>query len=318
MPSPALKKIRQLLPAFHQSYSALAAAFAALFSQLRGDAPLPALEIFPHEDQAQVKQVLDLLETVRKWKEHVRSGSPAKFSFPTQLTRQWDIFAEIQNQDSHWRNQVLPKLTEIKQKRWEDFPVELPFGNDDSFAAARAALAKVQLGWKRIPEQGLYRELIQEMIYQIDTAQANFFKFWQSLQRSSSVVTRWLCGNYQANFSEANQNMLQIARYLHNAELAYKVVNQVEMARTRMAQNSAGDLMFTLVQLDEHIMPQSRKPSIFRSWQQQYIELLKKGDRRSIVESIQTIEAIHPLLPWFDELVLRDADYFDLPKSHQW
>ena len=318
MPSPALKKIRQLLPAFHQSYSDLAAAFAALFSQLRGDAPLPALEIFPHEDQAQVKQVLDLLETVRKWKEHVRSGSPAKFSFPTQLTRQWDIFAEIQNQDSHWRNQVLPKLTEIKQKRWEDFPVELPFGNDDSFAAARAALAKVQLGWKRIPEQGLYRELIQEMIYQIDTAQANFFKFWQSLQRSSSVVTRWLCGNYQANFSEANQNMLQIARYLHNAELAYKVVNQAEMARTRMAQNSAGDLMFTLVQLDEHIMPQSRKPSIFRSWQQQYIELLKKGDRHSIVESIQTIEAIHPLLPWFDELVLRDADYFDLPKSHQW
>lgn len=76
--------------------------------------------------------------------------------------------------------------------------------------------------------------------------------------------------------------------------------------------------MYTLVQLDEHIMPQSRKPSIFRSWQQQYIELLKKGDRRSIVESIQTIEAIHPLLPWFDELVQRDADYFELPKSQQW
>jgi len=156
------------------------------------------------------------------------------------------------------------------------------------------------------------------MIYQVDTAQAHFFQFWQSLQHSNSVVTRWLSGNFQANFSEINQNLLQIARELRNAELALKVLNQPEMARTRMAQNSAGDLMYTLVQLDEHIMPQSRKPSIFRGWQQQYLELLKKGDRRSIVESIQTIEAIHPLLPWFDELVRRDADYFNLPKSHQW
>ena len=81
---------------------------------------------------------------------------------------------------------------------------------------------------------------------------------------------------------------------------------------------SAGDLMFTLVQLDEHIMPRSRKPSVFRGWQSQYLELLKQGDRRGIVESIQTIESIHPLLPWFDELVRRDADYFDLPKSYQW
>lgn len=196
--------------------------------------------------------------------------------------------------------------------------MDLPFGSHEPFSIARAALARLQLSWKRIPEQGLYRELIEEMIYQIDTAQSHFFQYWQSLQRSGNVVTRWLCGNYQPNFSEINQNMLQISRNLRTVELAFNVVNETTMARTRMAQNSAGDLMYTLVQLDEHIMPQSRKPSIFRSWQQQYIELLKKGDRRSIVESIQTIEAIHPLLPWFDELVQRDADYFDLPKSHQW
>jgi len=233
--------------------------------------------------------------------------------------RQWDVLAETQRQDEQWRKQVLPKLTEIKQKRWEEFPMDPPPGStNDPFAVARAALAKLQLSWKRIPEQGLYRELIEEMIYQVDTAQAQFFQFWQSLQRSNSVVTSWLSGNFQANFSEINQNLLQIARELRNAELALKVLNQPEMARTRMAQNSAGDLMYTLVQLDERIMPQSRKPSIFRGWQQQYLELLKKGDRRSIVESIQTIEAIHPLLPWFDELVRRDADYFSLPKSQQW
>ena len=319
MPSSALKKIRQSLPAFHQSYSDLASAFATLFSQLHGEAPLPTIDLFPQEDREQVEQVLEMLETVREWKAHIQSSSPAKYSFPAALLRQWDVLAETQRQDEQWRKQVLPKLTEIKQKRWEEFPVDPPPGStNDPFAVARAALAKLQLSWKRIPEQGLYRELIEEMIYQVDTAQAHFFQFWQSLQHSNSVVTRWLSGNFQANFSEINQNLLQIARELRNAELALKVLNQPEMARTRMAQNSAGDLMYTLVQLDEHIMPQSRKPSIFRGWQQQYLELLKKGDRRSIVESIQTIEAIHPLLPWFDELVRRDADYFNLPKSHQW
>jgi len=318
-PALALKKIRQLLPAFHQAYTDLATAFATLFSQLHGEAPLPAVDLFPQEDQAQVEQVREMLETVRKWKQHIRSGSPAKFNFPAALSRQWDILAETQGQDEIWRNQILPRLTEIKQKRWEEFPVDLPVGSaTDPFAVARAALAKLQSDWKRIPEQGLYRELIEEMIYQSDTAQSHFFKFWQSLQRSGNVVTSWLCGNYQASFSEINQNLLQICRKLRNVELAYNVVNLPEMARTRIAQNSAGDLMFTLVQLDEQIMPPSRKLSIFRSWQQQFLELLKKGDRKQIVESIQTIEAIHPLLPWFDELVRRDADYFDLPKSHQW
>jgi serine/threonine protein kinase len=317
-PAGALKKIRQQLPAFHQAYTDLAGAFATLFSQLRGDAPLPAVELFPQEDRGQVAQVIEMLITVRKWKEHIRSSSPAKFRFPEALLRQWDILVETRTQNDNWRNQLLPKLTEIKQKRWQEFPVDLALGNDDPFALARAALAKLQLSWKRIPEQGLYRELIEEMIYQIDTAQSHFFKFWQSLQRSNSVVTQWLSGNFQANFSEINQSLLQISRKLRSVELAFNVVNQPAMARTRMAQNSAGDLMFTLVQLDEHIMPQSRKPSIFRSWQQQFLELLKQGDRRHIVESIQTIEAIHPLLPWFDELVSRDADYFNLPKSQQW
>ena len=319
MPSLALHKIRQYLPAFHQAYAELAAAFAALFSQLHGELPLPEVGLFPLEDQAQVSQVLKVLTAVRAWKDHIRSGDPAKFAFPAELTRAWQIPAEIQNEDQVWRSQILPKLTEIKQKRWEDFPVDLPAASStDLLDVSRSALARLQAGWKRIPEQGLYPELIQEMIYQTDTAQANFFQYWAAQQQGKSVVSRWLCENYKANFSEINQSLLQIARKLRNVALAHSVINHPEMASTRTAMNSAGDLMFTLVQLDEHIMPRSRKPSVFRGWQSQYLELLKQGDRRGIVESIQTIESIHPLLPWFDELVRRDADYFDLPKSYQW
>lgn len=318
-PADALKKIRQRLPAFHQVYADLATAFATLFSQLRNEAPLPELNHFPREDQPQVAQVNEAIRIVREWKEHTRSVSPAAFAFPAELLRQWDILAETERQDAVWRKQILPRLTEIKQKRWAEFLAETSAGSSNEvLAASQMALAKLQLSWKRVPEQGLYRELIEEMIYQIDSAQSSFFKFWRSLQQSGSVVTRWLSGNYQAIFSEINQQLLQIARELRSVELAHSVVNQPEMARTRMAQNNAGDLMYTLVKLDDHIMPQSRKPSIFRQWQQQFLELIQQGDRQHIIESIQTIESIHPLLPWFDELVQRDADYFDLPKNHQW
>ena len=318
-PADALKKIRQRLPAFHQVYADLATAFAMLFSQLRNEAPLPELNHFPREDQPQVAEVNEVLRIVLEWKEHTRSVSPVAFAFPAELLRQWDILAETERQDAIWRKQILPRLTEIKQKRWAEFPAETSAGSSNELlAVSQAALAKLQLIWKRIPEQGLYRELIEEMIYQIDSAQSSFFKFWRSLQQSGSVVTRWLSGNYQAIFSEINQQLLQIARGLRSVELAHSIVNQPEMARTRMAQNNAGDLMYTLVKLDDHIMPQSRKPSVFRRWQQQFLELIQQGDRQHIIESIQTVESIHPLLPWFDELVQRDADYFDLPKNHQW
>jgi hypothetical protein len=318
-PADALKKIRHRLPAFHQAYADLTAAFAALFSQLRSEAPLPELNLFPREDQPQAAQVIEVIRIVREWKEHTRSASPAAFAFPAKLLRQWGILAETERQDAVWRKQILPRLTEIKQKRWAEFPAETSAdSSNELLAASQMALAKLQLSWKRVPGQGLYRELIEEMIYQIDSAQSSFFKFWRSLQQSGSVVTRWLSGNYQAIFSEINQQLLQIARGLRSVELAHSIVNQPEMARTRMAQNNAGDLMYTLVKLDDHIMPQSRKPSVFRRWQQQFLELIQQGDRQHIIESIQTVESIHPLLPWFDELVQRDADYFDLPKNHQW
>jgi len=318
-PTAALTKIRQLLPAFHKSYSDLASGFSMLFSQLPGDLPLPSVSDFPQEDQEQVAQVLEAFGTIKNWKQHVQSGSPADFSFPEGLTRQWNILSEIQTQGRYWQKQILPVLIEIKQKRWGSFQVDSSAGTkSEALADARASLAQLQSNWKRIPEQGLYLVLIEDMIYQIDSAQMHFFQFWQSLQRSENVVTRWLCSNYQGNFSEINQNLLQIARRMRNVELAFNVVNQPEMARTRLAQNSAGDLMFNLVQLEGHILPQSRKPSVLRQWQQQYLHLLETGDRSRIVESIQTIESIHPLLPWFDELVRRDADYFDLPQSHQW
>jgi len=145
-----------------------------------------------------------------------------------------------------------------------------------------------------------------------------FFRFWQELQKSPSPATAWLDARQQSVFSEINQTLLTLLRYLRGLQRNYEVVNQSSMARTRLAQNSAGDLVFTLIKIDELLHPSATEGSVFRRWQRQYLDLLATADRDSIRRGIEEIESIHPLLPWFDELVKRDAGYFDQTDHQQW
>ena len=129
---------------------------------------------------------------------------------------------------------------------------------------------------------------------------------------------RWLVRVNQSFFSGINNTFLQVIRYLRSALHALEVIRQPELARTRLAQNSAGDLMFALVQLQGLVQPPTRGRVVVRDWQQQYLNLLKSGSRLSLRDEIKNIESIHPLLPWFDELAKRDVDYFDLPDQRKW
>jgi len=101
-------------------------------------------------------------------------------------------------------------------------------------------------------------------------------------------------------------------------ERNFEVINQPEMARTRLARNAAGDLMFLMIKVDETINPTRNASPVFKRWQRQYLDLLAVADSSKIRQGIQEIESIHPLLPWFDELVRRDAGYFEQSTAQQW
>lgn len=76
--------------------------------------------------------------------------------------------------------------------------------------------------------------------------------------------------------------------------------------------------MFSLAQLEVLLQPPTRKRSIIRDWQKQYNDLLANPDREHILSTVEKIESIHPLLPWFNELVRRDADYFSASDLRKW
>jgi len=73
-----------------------------------------------------------------------------------------------------------------------------------------------------------------------------------------------------------------------------------------------------LERLNSLILPPSRDFNLYRHWRQQYLDLIQEGNVNKIRENIQSIESIHPLLPWLDELLRRDTDYFNLPEEQRW
>ena len=129
---------------------------------------------------------------------------------------------------------------------------------------------------------------------------------------------RWVIQTNQMLFSSVNQTLAQITRQLRTAVQAALVLRQPESARTRLAQNSAADLMYALVQLEELSQPIDPKRSVIRDWQKQYLHLLTLTDPDAIRKEIEALEPIHPLLPWLDELVRRDTGYFDFPDQRKW
>ncbi|MFZ3071332.1 MAG: hypothetical protein WA110_09475, partial [Anaerolineaceae bacterium] len=315
----ALDRIKGTLPEFYPLYNYLNLAFERLFTTLP-EQPLPlSAEAFPRQDQQNIQEAFRVLEQVRVWKENLASGHALPRSKPSAELGQWSVIQEIQDTQHQWKNAILPIFSSIRQKRWSNL-VDLPMKEPSLAHLYQAAnyLSSLWGEWVKIPTRGIYPELAQELIFLTDKAQENFITYWQQAESSSSRSLAWLVQTHQTFFSSINQTLLQISRHFRTVARSLDVINQPEMARTRLAQNSAGDLMFALVQLEALIQPPSRKPSKIREWQQQYSQILKQDNWQSTVQGIETIESIHPLLPWFNELVRRDVDFFTAPQNQQW
>lgn len=315
-----LDELKRQLPSWYGSYKLLAEEFLFSFSSITRPERSLSVKDFPKEDQAAISRSLEVLEQVEKWKTAASMGDWYLVkTMSASLAEDWLVFQDIKQTSSRWTQEILPALTEIKQRNWNSarFKQILKPHHPHLYECQSNLFAFVSL-WQKIEYQGLYPELLSELSYYIDQAQSLFFRFWQELQKSPSPATAWLDARQQSVFSEINQTLLTLLRYLRGLQRNYEVVNQSSMARTRLAQNSAGDLVFTLIKIDELLHPGATEGSVFRRWQRQYLDLLATADRDSIRRGIEEIESIHPLLPWFDELVKRDAGYFDQTDHQQW
>lgn len=312
--------LRNVLPSSYGSYKELDEEFQFVFSGIPRESYVPDLKSFPAQDADEISQALDVLKQVERWKTAAETGDWFLLkSLTDSFDSGWALLDDLRSATNLWVNEVLPALTDVKQLKWKStrykqlLKPKLP-----SLSEAQSHLYTFICEWQKIEYQGLYPELLSELVYQSDAAQSSFFNDWQQLLHSDSRAVVWLAQNQQSVFSEINQILLTLFRSLRALQRNFEVINQPEMARTRLAQNAAGDLMFLLVKVDETVNPTSKASMILKRWQRQYLDLLSVADSSKIRQGIQEIEVIHPLLPWFDELVRRDAGYFEQSAAHQW
>lgn len=277
------------------------------------------INAFPPADRSRVEEAFSVLSFIKSWKENSQSRA---IRFPHQApktSKQWIQIEEIQHTDKQWKERILPTLSKLKQKDWDvsmsGEPHQSPYPD---LSKCVNDLFKLAQTWKNVENIGLFKENVFDMIAHASSAQTHFYRFWQSLEKSPVAAQRWLCMVHQPILSEINQNLLLAIRHLQSVARALDVLNTPQMARTRLAINSAGELMFTLVQLNDLILPPSRDFNLYRHWRKQYLDLIQEGNIASIREHIQSIESIHPLLSWFDELLKRDTDYFKVSDSQRW
>jgi hypothetical protein len=207
----------------------------------------------------------------------------------------------------------------IQRREWGKLESQPASGQlPENLARTEAYLHQFAVQWQRIGESGLYPELASELIFLNDQAQELFFDFWQELGKAENKPLRWLAQTHQPLFSGINQALLQIARHLRELARALDVINQPEMASSRLARTSAADLMFALAQLARLIESDSKPSARLQLWQEQYNQLLKLDSWQAFTQAVQDLDALHPLLPWASELVSRDIDIFTAFPNQKW
>lgn len=313
----ALEQIRERLPGFHQGYHLIQQSVETAFSPLGSSSESWPIDAFPIQDRSRVVEFYEVLQQVRAWQARVQSGQTLQRG-AAKPSSDWKIMLDLWQAETAWFGQILPTMTKIKQKQWSSLELPKNVLEPDLLSKLIVNLTQTSQNWAKVTDQGIFRESTQEFIYLIDQAQTSFFEFWQRMEKHELKPLRWLTETSQPFFSQINQSLLQISRYFNAISRALEVVNTPQMARTKLAQNSAGDLMFSLAQLEILLQPPTRKRSVIRDWQKQYIDLLADPDREHILSTIENVESIHPLLPWFNELARRDADYFSAPDLQKW
>ena len=310
----ALQAVHATLPQFYVLYQALAQAFESIYSTLPPQPKAIELSTFPQQDRTIVEEALAVLTALQSWK---AADHSEVLTLPEGLSH-WQIIQEAQIAQQLWQKQLLPALQAIRHREWKSLVLSSTIQLPEAFVQACAYLSKFAAQWQRISESGIYPELTRELIFLGDQAQELFFTFWQQLEQTSNAALRWLVLTHQSLFSSVNQALLQISRHLRELARALDVINQADLAASRLARTSAGDLMFSLAQLAALIEPRDEPSARLQLWQEQYNQLLKQNNWQGFRQAVQDLDALHPLLPWANELVSRDIDIFTAFPNQKW
>lgn len=300
-------RIRQGIPTIFPFYKSLVHNLDAVLAPLIPNITLIDPAQAPVQDQAAVQKVIDLIQVLQDWRKSVEAHHYAEAAASL---RAWQDWADVKDCSSSlilWRKNILPVLVSIKHGGTKaanlkaiDFQPQL---GDLKNACVEMNLADTL--WRTIDEKGFTPGLASEIKTHLATSEQSFHKLWQGLLYGRSKGLRILAQINQAELAGVYHLLQKLANQAVKAAQALELLSRSEMALTRLAFNSAGDLMYALTKMEEHFTP-FNTASLVQSWHQQYIEFLKHTSRDAMQAQLALIDAQHPLFAWFTLLSSRE------------
>ena len=318
-PSEALSALKARIPEYYGLYRLLALRYENLFSALPVQTQALDASLFPKADQENVLQTLNTIDNLEHWKETQLRAGAALETAPPETNQGWLASRYAREAQISWKTLIQPPLILIKQMRWDALST---FASENSLSpklnSSAQALINLADIWAGLQEHGLFPENAREAVRLAEQAQADFFAFWQELENAASRPLRWLVQSNQAAFSGINQSLQQLLRHFQSLERALLALARPGTARSRLAWNSAGDMMFALGQIHTLLDPPARKATRIRLWQEQYNQILKQTEWKKAAELLETLDTTHPLASWFQELTSKDIDIFNEQPKQKW
>lgn len=307
----AYQRILSELPRFAPIYARLKHAFEEVLSLIpAGDLALDASSI-PLEDQPRMETALEVLASLKAWRLQLAQGNLTNARDALVVEQPWRIVTACIQAQRTWQDAVMPVLAGLKQKRWA-FAAQIGRGEMEDLQPlffCASAMQEVDTIWARLLAGGINLTLSEQIADKLSKAQQALFLFWKNMEDSDQAGMRLLGSYFQPDLSGINQHLMLMARHARTVQHAQEILTRPEMAQTRLALNSAGDLMFGLLKLNEGLQ-EAEKESIIQVWQHQYAILLNQPDKLS--ESLPSLDENHPLYGWFQSLASRDIDFLIL------
>jgi serine/threonine protein kinase len=298
-----LSRIKVDLPLFYPYYGSLVHSTERILAPLERNVGLPDPSLAPQEDQAAVKQLVSMLQAVTGWRSLIESRNWVAAEVKLRDWQEWQIPADCYKAMGRWRRQILPVIADLRQKSRKAsarISPELEQELGTLQIASKQMLDAANL-WAKVEETSINLVMAEGLSACLTAAEEAFFKFWQGLSNDTSAGMRLIVQYNQAELSGTYHLLQQLARQARKVIQALEVLSRPEMALTRLALNSAGDLMYALLKLEDGL--NSFNPqSLVRTWHQQYIEFLKIPSKSVMQVQLAGITDRHPLYAWFHEL----------------
>lgn len=317
--STALSSLKTHMPEYYGPYRLLGQAFDTLFGMLPTQTQPVEPAVFPPTDQQNVIQALNVLEYLKAWKDAQTNAVASREAPLPDNYSHWLLVRSALEAQKNWKTTLQPHLTMIKQMRWDALAESLQANALPAhLESCGQALVKLVGYWRRLQENGVFLDNVREMVALAEQAQHDFFTFWQEHEHSVNRPLRWLIQMNQSAFSGINQSLQQLTRHLQTLERTLLALAKPGTACTRLAWNSAGDMMFALGQIHTLLEPPSRKQSKVRLWQEQYNQVLKQTEWKHAASLLDALDVAHPLAGWFQELASKDIDIFNEDPKQKW